>query len=57
MPMVSPNVAGAMCHWTSVKVVFLGVLDGLGRKLGKPLAVAGDDDALGRHFPPWRHLR
>lgn len=45
-----------MCRWISVKVVSLGVVVGLGRKLGKASASAGDDDALGRRSPPWRRL-
>jgi hypothetical protein len=56
MLLVSLIVVGTMCHWMNVKVVFLGVVDGLGRKLGKASAVAGDDEALGRRSPPWRRL-
>jgi hypothetical protein len=56
MPVVSLIAVGAMCRWMSVKVVFLGVVAGLGRKLGKAPAVAGDDDTLGRRSPPWRRL-
>jgi hypothetical protein len=56
MPVVSLIAVGAMCRWKSVKVVFLGVVAGLERKLGKASAVAGDDDALGRRSPRRRLL-
>jgi hypothetical protein len=40
MPVVSLIAVGAMCRWMSVKVMFLGVVAGLGRKLGlRPLRV------------------
>jgi hypothetical protein len=45
-----------MCHWISVKAVSFGVAVGLGRKLSKASAGAGDGDALGRRSPPWRRL-
>jgi hypothetical protein len=36
-----------MCCWISVKAVSLGVVVGLGRKLDKASASAGDGDAFG----------
>jgi hypothetical protein len=47
MPVVSLIAVGATCRWMSIKVVFLGVVAGLGRKLCKASAVVGGDDALG----------
>jgi hypothetical protein len=41
MLVVSLHDVGAMCRWMSIKVVFLGVVAGLGRMLGKASAVAG----------------
>jgi hypothetical protein len=45
-----------MCRWISVKAVSFGVAVGLGRKLSKASAGAGDGDALGCRSPPWRRL-
>jgi hypothetical protein len=44
----------SVCRWTSVKVASLGVVFGLGQKLDKALASAGDVDALGHRLSPWR---
>lgn len=46
-PVVSPYVMGAVCRWINSKNVALGVVVGLGRKLGKASAGAGDGDAQG----------
>jgi hypothetical protein len=42
-----PYAVGTMCCWISVKAVSLGVVVGLGRKLDKASASAGDGDAFG----------
>jgi hypothetical protein len=55
-PVISPSAVGSMCRGTCFKVVSFGVVVGLGRKLGKASANAGDGDVLGRRSPPWRRL-